>query len=329
MSNLSDTNSALDIILEELAKYGGQQKTGTSYRLVVCPFHSDSSPSLSINLSKPGFKVGTFNCWSCPASGSWNKFAEKTGLRKIKDWQNKEQTISEISADDEAHLMGFRSETDYATSLGVDVITDWFPNKSWRGFSGKLLARIGAKLAIDRVTNDPVLLCPVIVNKKKVGYVKALLEKKQGRLAYVSSKGPWTKNTALFPFDYVKAKIRKMGFVILVEGPRDALRLITAGLPALAILGVQNFGDKKALILASLGIDIYVMPDNDEAGITLYKKAKESFKKLGISIKHIKLPKKKDKQGRIIKMDPCSAPDEVINTLKEQLEDYYNGGAVR
>lgn len=324
MSQAEYGNSAVDIVLESLAKYGGRQKTGSTYRLIVCPFHKDSSPSLSVNISKPGLPVGTFNCWSCPASGPWEKLAEKCGFPKIKKWQNKEQTILELTPEEEQEMLGFRTEKNYADALNLEVISDWRPNSDWRGFSGKLITRLKGKLALDRITDEPFLLLPVSVNRKTVGYVKARLEKRDGQLSYVSSKGTWIKNKGLFPYDYIRAKARKKGYVVLVEGPRDALRLICEGIPAMAVFGVQNFGVAKANKIATLGVQPYIMADNDTAGDTLIEKATAAFKEIKIKLKKISLPKKYNKKtGRLKKLDPCNAPQEFIDSIKERLDEIY------
>jgi len=262
---------------------------------------------------------------NCPESGNWNKLADKLGLRKIKKWQEKqESTILEVTAEEEQEMLGSKTSKDFAKSLQVEIITDWNPNRIWRGFSGKLIKKLEGKLAINNKDNEPVLLFPVKIAKQTVGYVKALIEKKPGQLSYISSKGPWTRDKGLFPFDYIKKKARVKHYIVLVEGPRDALRLITAGIPALAVFGVQNFSSKKANLVSSIGVDqVYLMSDNDPAGDVLYTKAKESFKKVGIKLIRIKLPKKKDKRGKIIKMDPCNAPEELISKLKRMLKEKH------
>jgi DNA primase len=166
-------------------------------------------------------------------------------------------------------------------------------------------------------------LLPVSVNKKIVGYVKAALEKRKGQLPYVSSKGTWIKDKGLFPFDYIGKKARLKGYVVLVEGPRDALRLIMEGIPALCVFGVQNFGKKKANTAASLGVQCYIMADNDPAGEVLVAKAKAAFKEIEFKLKTITLPKKKDKFGKLIKLDPQNVGQDFIDTLKERLTEIH------
>lgn len=48
-----------------------EKKTGEEI-LIICPFHQDKNPSLSINE-----KTGQFQCWSCKESGNLVSFVEK------------------------------------------------------------------------------------------------------------------------------------------------------------------------------------------------------------------------------------------------------------
>jgi DNA primase len=320
--------SAVDIIHEAIAKYGGKQKQGSTYKLVICPFHSERNPSCSVNFSKPGYSVGTFKCWSCNESGGWNKFAEKTGLPTVKKWQQiaADAQIEGLTAEEEQAMMGVElSSTKLEENLSCDILRVWKDDKTWRGFKGKLLRLLDCKLVEDRRTEEMMLLFPVYVNQELVGGVKAVLEKtKKTQLSYITSKGPWVKEKGLFPFDYVKKmlKRRRLRFVILVEGPRDALRLISAGLPAIAILGANNFSVKKAIRLLSIGLldVVFTMPDNDEGGDKCHKVIKEAFKGLS-KPQRIRLPRNKNKAGEIIKLDPMSAPPAIIRQLKDSLRE--------
>jgi len=325
---MAEKISAVDIIMEEIARYGGKQKRTQTHRIVLCPFHKESHPSCSINISGTKVSVGTFKCWSCNKSGNWNIFADKTGLKKIKKWQAKlsDATYHGVSEDEERAMLGSSmSHTDLADALAVEELGDWQAKKEWRGLPGKLLVKLGCKFVIDRRSDEPMLLCPVVINGETVGGVKAILEKKRKRqLAYITSKGSWVKDLGIFPYDHVRKMLRrkKLRFIILVEGPRDALRLISEGLPAVAILGANNFGTKKALKLFGIGeLDyIFTMPDNDAGGTLMHKLIRKSFKGMS-KVYQIKLPRKKDKHKNLIKIDPMSAPQEVIDDLKEGLEE--------
>jgi 5S rRNA maturation endonuclease (ribonuclease M5) len=321
---------AYEIISQELDKYGGYQKTSGSWQMVCCPFHDDNSPSCGVYMRRddPNRKLGSFNCFSCAeGKGGWNKFAEKTGLRKIKEWDLNERTASCIvsKADDEA-LLGEAGTSlkQLLTSLDALEAQPWPDYINWRGIPGKVVSAIGGMIISDNYNDDIGVLFPVVVRKKVKGAVKAVNQKRyKTQLGYITSPGPWVKSAGLFPYDFVKSMIKEMDydFVILVEGPRDALRLIKLGIPALAILGVNNLGTAKVRLLQNLGVStIYVMPDNDKAGKEMWVRIKKFFEDdQYILLRRLKLPKEKDEKGNIIKMDPFSAPKHVILALKEVL----------
>lgn len=51
--------------LKLLEKYDGRVRNDKWFRM-VCPFHDDRSPSLDVDLTKPGFK-----CWGCSKTGNY------------------------------------------------------------------------------------------------------------------------------------------------------------------------------------------------------------------------------------------------------------------
>jgi DNA primase len=218
------------------------------------------------------------------------------------------------------------STKDLANSLGVDEIQNWQDSKKWRGFDGKLLHEIGGQFVIDRRTDEPHLMCVVKIHNKIVGGLKAILEKKyKKQIAYITSPGTWVKDKGIFPFDHVKKMVKLKGFrfIILVEGPRDALRLIAEGLPAVAILGANNISKKKLNTILSIGNiqQIITMPDNDAGGTLMHKLIKSELLELGIKPQRFNLTKDKDKKGELIKMDPCSAPLSEIKRFKKILKE--------
>jgi DNA primase len=77
--------------------------------------------------------------------------------------------------------------------------------------------------------------------------------------------------------------------LVIVEGPYDALKLYEAGIPAVAILGTNNWTDVKVSILIGLGLSaIVVMMDNDKSGWDaqprIINSLKHSVKTIGLSL---------------------------------------------
>ena len=123
----------------------------------------------------------------------------------------------------------------------------------------------------------------------------------------------------MFGYDLAKKLIKKRGLkrVVIVEGPRDALRLLSNGIPACAILGTQNFTQTKAMYLTGLGVDeILIMPDNDRAGKHMRDLVRREVGNL-CKTKYLALPREKGKDGKVIKLDPDNAPKEIIREVKK------------
>lgn len=318
-------NSA--IIREQLNRFGGQQKTAGEYRMVMCPFHGDGDPSCGVYLRRdhPTKTLGFFNCLGCGEHGRWNKFAEKTGLDKIKEWNSKEVSVEYRSEANDDALLGDVGLTMRAVQkhMNCPEAQPWPEYMDWRGVSGKLIAAVGGKAINDERTDGIAVLFPIKIGKRIRGAVKAMYDKKTPKaLGYITMPGEWVKQFGLFPFAYTAKLISDNGFrfVILVEGPRDALRLLKMGLPAMAVLGANTISKTKMLYMSSLNVDqVYVMPDNDNGGAALWRNIKHQLP----DARRIKLPREKDENGKVIKMDPFSAPAPILKEIRMLMRDRH------
>lgn len=298
--------TALEVIVESLENYSSYKKYTSTHIMIKCPFHRDNTPSLGVFVT-PGMEIplGSFHCFGCSAKGSWNALAEKLNFPKIKEWETK-FTGSSV----QKTVVRHSTVSQIVESMGVGSI-DWPKDVEWRSIGGGVLNSIGAKLIEDARFNTVALLLPVYVNKKLVGAVKAALKKEEGELPYVTTAGEWVKEYGLFLYDYAP-KLNKY-YVVLVEGPRDALRLYSSGIPAIAILGSQNFCAKKALLLSALCSDVLVvLPDNDPAGKSMKTLVKKHCSPL---IKTISICLPEDVS------DPFDLTDDGIEDLKNILDN--------
>ena len=322
----------LDIIIEQLAKYGGHQKDASGTRMVRCPFHDEQEPSCGIYLDTNGqIPLGFFNCLGCGEKGPWNVLAEKADLEKISEWNSKPTEARDtITKDDEESLLGDSGMSLNALfkRMACPEAQDWPIQMDWRGFPGKLIHAVGGKVIYDKYRDSIAVLFPIKMAGRVRGGVKAIYQKFNKKdLSYIAMPGPWAKKYGLFPFPYVKKLIAARGyrFVVLVEGPRDALRLLWNGIPALAVLGANNVSDLKATFILSLGVDIvYVIPDGDSGGDKLWANLKACLSGK-VELKKFKLPDEKvnelqpDGTTKISKMDPGNAPRKVIWRIAKHL----------
>jgi 5S rRNA maturation endonuclease (ribonuclease M5) len=328
----TDTLDNFEIITNALVQYGGPQTSAGEWKMVICPFHADRNPSCGVYIDRSESRrhLGDFNCLGCGEHGSWNTFAEKTGLDTIQEWRRDSGIHSVVTAAEEEGLLGNDGRLSIKAilmSMRCEEAQPWPEMIDWRGFKGTFLRSIGGMIVGDYHNDTVAALFPVRVGNKLRGAVKAVMEKKTTKSSYYTSGGSWIHSYGLFPYDYTKKLIHKgkHKFVVLVEGPRDALRLIRAGIPAIAVLGANTIGHIKVLSILALDVDMYyVMPDNDKGGTKLWHNLKSGITAKEAPVRRIKLPREYDKKGKLIKMDPYSAPAEIISNLKSILRERHS-----
>lgn len=326
----TDGASNREIILDQLNTLRGWKKQASNgWYMVCCPFHDDKSPSCGIRVAEP--HLGVFNCLGCGEKGGWNKFAEKTGLEKIKEWNTAEDVDAEsvIGRDLDDRLLGAQGSTfkHIIKMFNVPEATLWPERIDWRGFPGSFMRKLGAHIVNDHRADSIGALFPVKVSGRVRGGVKAAFIKdvnNKRALSYITSPGEWVQHYGLFPYVYAKSLIRKnkLDFVVLVEGPRDAMRLCLNGIPAVAVLGANNITSRKILFARALGADtIYAIPDPDQAGKKMWALVKRLCLDAGVPAKRIKLPPKRADGSKI---DPGNAPKKVIRQIMDYFEENHN-----
>lgn len=324
----------LTIIHRELQSYGGYQKSAAnSFQMVVCPFHADRSPSCGVFLSYTPwrhYKLGDFHCFGCGAHGNWNKFAKQTNLQEIAEWKSVEYQVANV-ATREVHesLLGEDATTirGLLRKMEAPEAQKWPEDVDWRGYSGPLLKFVNAYIANDRRNDSVAIIFPIRIGGKFKGGVRGVYERKDKQLGYITSQGSWVKSYGLLGYEAAKQLISKnrADFIVLCEGPRDALRLLAMGIPACAILGANNYSRRKAMLVVSLGVSlVYAMPDNDEGGEKMWALIKKINKSSNIPTQKLSLPKQKDSNGKLIKMDPGNMPMKIARELARFLLDKHD-----
>lgn len=298
----------------ELHKAGDRQpkeSSGSIFLRCPNPEHSggmERTPSL--RLRTHGHFAGSFKCYGCGWKGHWNSIADILKLQRISAASHVD--TSDIETSSLERSMGMK------TNISRPVVKDreipWYKDTDWRGISGKTLCDVKALLSIN-IYGFCQLRLPAFYHGKRVGHVTAQLEKPANKAmpSYIESKNyegtPWSEKYVLF-FDYVRERVGKVSDkVFIVEGPRDALRLIENGLLAVPIMGTQKTEDAKIDNIIELNASEYVvMTDGDAAGDmagdVLYKKLTRRY----VSTRRVNLPDGKD---------PFDLPDRIIKKLKQ------------
>lgn len=316
-------------VIDQLHMYGGQKKLGDESSFVLCPYHSEKTPSGRIFHSSTSTNPGHYKCYGCGQSVTWNDVAPKLGLQPYGAQKPKDEyaTLNVLQLDD--------AETEEEIKF-----SDLPKNKMWRGIETSLLIDLGAKFCRVRTEwgwSKPKIWLPIYVNSELKGYIKARIKKHAEYPSYINSKGVWSKTHGLFPYDYSVQLMNKIGSrtLVLVEGPRDALILLSRGIPAISILGTQSFTEIKARILElSEAEKLILMMDGDCAGIMATKKIYKLTRDL-FDVRVVKLwdlkgspyrkfkdhdePSKHAKEEGVSLWDPASCPQWVLDKVKDRL----------
>lgn len=310
----------LDFVLSELASFSGTKKKVGDSTFVLCPYHSERTPSFRIFHSASSRSPGYGRCYGCGQKAPWDSFAPMLGLRAY-TWAKPTQQFA-------------RPVVQPPDSSDIDLPQfDFKPlpkGKVWREIQTDLLIAIGC-LRI-RQYDEPFIYMPVNVRGEERGYIRARMRKKKDKPSYLNKAGKWSDRYGLFPYDYAVKDSPKS--LVLVEGPRDALRLLSFGIPAIAILGTQSWTKRKAQLLEMTGAKSVVLCfDGDDAGLAAEKLVLPSLSLLMNVVvfslrerdspywqfRHEDEPSKEAKRNKVELWDPGSMPIRKIKQLKRLL----------
>jgi DNA primase len=237
---------------------------------VMCPFHGDVNPSMSIDLAK-----SRVYCFGCQKSYTAFQFVEaaEPELNKLQIYSRlasiakgakielKPQHIRDNSEEDFAQLL--TQAEDYYFNLPK---TDWV-NGDWtdeldylveRGFSQELLNKCGAKLNFNAWY--PIIF-PIMDNGVFKGWVCRTTQKEiEARRKYLYNTG-FRRSTCLC------GRYNNKSPLLIVEGYMDMLKLRQAGLKNVAAtLGWKMSPEQRQKLREAGVLDIVSALDNDESG---------------------------------------------------------------
>lgn len=247
-------------VKEQLRIWSGRKgRTNDTWTFISCPFHNERTPSGQIFHGPGSRSPGYFRCLGCGHRCHWDELATAIGLQPF----GKQPATDVYSV-----KLALSDEEEETAKFELHPLPK---NKTWRTFDTKFLRKVGVQMMLTE-WGTRMLYMPVLINGEERGYIKARLKKDPTgeRPSYINSKGPWSKTHGLFPFDYAIQMMEELGSrtIVLVEGPRDALRLLSLGIPAMSILGTNTWSQRKAQLLELYGVEeILLMMDGDEAGM--------------------------------------------------------------
>jgi len=274
-----DAQEKYEHVMSQISSLNLKEATGSKFSWMLCPYHNERTPSGRINhdSAHPEY-AGSYRCYGCGIKKTWNEFASDQNLEPYGALNpDKELEVPKSSGRfgslDKDLLGSGREVLSFKSLSKANAESVGLLESEWRGYPLGFLRELGAKLAtVEYFSGDMTYVwLPTLVRGEVKGYIKAQLFKPEDKStpSYINSSGPWSLTHGLFPYDYAVSVMEATGksSIVLVEGPRDALRLLHLGYPALCILGTHSWSEDKLRLLKMTGAErIVLMFDGDEAG---------------------------------------------------------------
>ena len=308
ITNSEEIKDGIDI-LDVFEYYFKVERRGSNY-FICCPFHTDKTPSLSINNQK-----GFWKCFSCGRGGdaismlreykgltyseSLEKLAEISGIEVR--YSKKEITVidklyalhkeieegSKISNHPYLDERGIDRETARNFNLGVVTKIKNYPKP--------LLEKSGLLSNSGYFLFKNCLIFPIkTLRGKTIAFSGRSLDNNQAKYKNSSNSLIYTKSKHLFGLYQAKSYIQKQGFVYLVEGNFDVLRLHQIKIRNVcAVLGTALTSEQINL-LKKLTKKVCIIYDGDLAGVKATIKAGFALISSNIKVLVVPLPFKKD-----------------------------------
>ncbi len=282
-------------IVDVISKYIDLEHKGKNF-FGVCPFHDDTSPSLSVSPEKQIYK-----CFSCGASGNALTFIKdfenidfKHSLKKLADFAGIDVEIDTTTKTKDPYyeiyertsqmfsyaLLHVKENLKYLNYLyerkfSLEVIKYFGIGVSDKRvelflkdkFDNKDLVNSGLITSSGRIMFHSRIMFPIC---NDLGEVVAC----SGRVIdnstpkYINSPETnyFIKGKVLYNFDKAASEIKKTGEVFITEGFFDAMRLHDNGFPNVVALMGTAFTKEHLNLLSNLAKKVYLCLDGDNAG---------------------------------------------------------------
>ena len=231
-----------------LLESGLQIPTENSQFNISCPFHSDTQPSLSINIER-----GVWICHVGCGQGSLEYFLGKylrLDQEGVDQYLLQRYSNFDINVFDSKEVAEETELLDLEFPFEIGWVPDWIFE---RGFTKKTLRRW--ECATDEENN---LIIPVIQDRKVRGWVS--------RRLYASPKYLYSKGLKCSRLLFGIDNIIKSDFICITEGTLDTMWLDQNGFPSVAIFGASLSKKQEELLLSLPTKELVLCLDRDEAG---------------------------------------------------------------
>lgn len=250
-------------IRSELEKYDWRRATWKEEKLVACsPFRDDYTPSFYVYLrDTPTAPAGS---WGDSGTGDRGNFVRLIALlRGLSEDEAREYLKNQYGTEEVTEPLTVNIGTigrPKSKPLDTSVLNRYkyrHPYLTCRGIS----EQVQRMMRVGYCREKRAVTIPWFGPK---GELAALMYRKVSGKAFWFEKGGLPLRDLVYGIDVIYR--RKINHAVLVEAPIDAMYVMTAGFPAIA-LGGANFSEGKSDVLRRSPLEeITIMADNDEAG---------------------------------------------------------------
>lgn len=303
------------------------KKLGGSFK-GLCPFHSEKTPSFNVHPDK-----GFYHCFGCGDGGNVISFvmkyynlafpdavmflADRYGVTIEYETAVNEQTKDIVALHEELvldgrkflyssegkHALEYLHKRNFNDTLLEKFKVGYFPantdvSKYVRKYDKSVLLGSGiikdSKYGLRLMFYDRVMIPVRNVTGKTIAFSGRTLTGQMPKYINSPETEIFKKRRVLFNLDSAKEHIRKQGFVLIVEGYFDVVRLHEAGYGnCVATMGTA-LTKEHVEVLKRYTEDIYMLYDGDSAGYNSALKSLEVFMSLNSFPSAIFLPTDED-----------------------------------
>ncbi|HHS48738.1 MAG TPA: DNA primase [Desulfurella acetivorans] len=293
MNLVEEIKNRLDIV-DFINRYVNLKKSGNNY-IGLCPFHSEKTPSFTVNKDKQ-----FFHCFGCGESGDLITFymkienldfkeavrnlALELGLEVNSDYESskKENLLLDINkfaceffqkklknsdfAQNYIEKRQIKQETQEAFQIGYNPNDNSLLDFLLKKYSIKLLNESGIVSNAYNIFAGRLMFPISDEYGKIVGFAGRALHDNQ-KAKYINTKETsiFSKQRLLYGFDKAKTYIKD--YLIICEGYFDCIRLHQEGLQCTSATMGTNLSDYHIRLIKRFTNKIYFNFDSDEAGI--------------------------------------------------------------
>lgn len=273
------------------AKFPGAKRVGSGY-MMLCPFHEDKNPSLSV------FPEGNYNCFACGEKGNYISYLMKTRVMSMREAYEEIERLTgvKLSAPENPEkerfhrinelavqfysqqLMGASHVKAYLTSRGISEESiakfrlgyasgaSLLKELRRQGYTEHEIRKAGLLKSSNKDFFQDRLMFPIINGNGKIyGFAGRTLDGNNGA-KYINSPETafFKKGSLLYGLDTQNA--RSQGHVIIAEGYFDVIALHQQGYcNAVALMGTA-VSEKQIGLLKQAASKAIVACDGDVAG---------------------------------------------------------------